>query len=424
MAHLAEGIERVVARRAVGAERHDDAGAPQLRRPGRRRSPGACSRRGSGRRSACAPGQLAPVRFVRVDRVRDAGPGPSGRPVGQIARCSRAGALAGRARHSARFSLACVWIGAASCVCAYSAAARRSASVQLTANRGCTATRSRPRSRPCQAAAQPLGLGESFVRAARAGSAGVVAGSSMRTLPPRVADAGARRGAEERVRMPDGSHVEDRRHAGREALGEAQPRGDRHRLGDRAPPLRARRAARARASSSRSSGPLRRSVWQRWRCAWTKPGSDPLAPRVQPLDRLARQRRPGGPPRSPTARDRAALGVEVRRGPDVPRRRQSEQRGALDEQAAHAGRRLGVGRGRARALLVTFVLRHRQAANHQERPVVRVRLAGGVLPRASARARRRCRPARVRSASARNSFRRSMPNSSPAGLLASVTPSV
>ena len=251
---------------------------------------------------------------------------------------------------------------------AYAGARRSSSSVQLTAKRGCTATREPP----------------------------VLA---CRETPPRrrsvSASPSSRRGAQVRRRRLRVVHQDV---AARVADARRAPRPRRARRSGGRCPCRARRsrpAARhserprraetaivaaswaaspgqtcvcSHGSSSRSSGPFRRSVWQRCRCACTKPGRSHL-PR-------ASSRSTGSPAAAAASRracsrrraDRSVLGVEVRRGPDVPAVRQAEQCRALDEQAAH-----GVLLSRQSAYS------HRQAAQNDDRAVVAVRLAGGVL---------------------------------------------
>ena len=212
-------------RRRSPAPRSRPRGA--CRGPGRLRTRAACWRWGSAPRSCPAPAE-------RPSPPRRCGPRAPGRSWRSERRCRRGRRCcpgpcgAGRDRPRRGFpTRGCE--GGGPLPPRTPTARRRSASVQLTAKRGCTATRSLPFSLPWKADPQALGLGESLLR-----GGAQVRRRRLRVVhedvAARVADAGARRGSEERVGMADGAHVENRRHPRGEALGEAKSRGDRHRL--------------------------------------------------------------------------------------------------------------------------------------------------------------------------------------------------
>ena len=205
---------------------------------------------------------------------------------------------------SPRFSLACVWM-TRSCS---RGELRRPAKQLLRAADGEPRLHGDPEPAvlaPVPGAAQPLGLGEPLrgggpqVRRRRLG---VV----HQDVAARVADARARRGAEERVGMPHRPHVEDGRHAGREALGETGPRGDRHRLrivrrlaGPHVP-LEPRQQLQA-------LRPVAQQRLAEMEVRLHESREDPLAPGVQALDRLARRPRPAAAP--PPRRRRGSSAV-------------------------------------------------------------------------------------------------------------------
>ncbi len=150
----------------------------------------------------------------------------------------------------------------------------------------------------------------------------------------RVADARARRRAEEGVRMAHGPHVEDRRHAGREALGEAQPRRDRQRL------RIVRRLARPHVEREPGKelqilGPVSQQRLAEMQVRLHEPRQHPLSIGLQPLDRLPRPRRQTDGLRADRG-DRAVLGVEVRRRLDVEGIGQAHERSPLEQESAHA----------------------------------------------------------------------------------------
>ena len=101
-----------------------------------------------------------------------------------------------------------------------------------------------------------------------------------------VTDAGACGRAEEGVRMPHRSHVEHRRHAARQTLGQAEAGRDRHGLGI------VRRLARPHVPfEPRKQLETRRSVSQKrlaqMEVRLNETGNDPFAPGGETLDRLA-----------------------------------------------------------------------------------------------------------------------------------------
>ena len=152
-------------------------------------------------------------------------------------------------------------------------------------------------------------------------------------IAPGVTDPGPGRRLEQGVGMPNGSHVEHGRDAGRQAFGETGPRGDRHRLR-----IVRRLAGPHVPLEPRQQLQTRRPVAQQrlaeMEVRLHESGQDPLPARLEPLDGVTRQRRQPAGLRSDSA-DRSVFGVQVGCGADVGPVRQPEKCPTLDEEAAH-----------------------------------------------------------------------------------------
>ena len=186
---------------------------------------------------------------------------------------------------------------------------------------------------------EALGLGERLAPSPVRRSGGVRGRVVHQRVPARDAHPRGVRRAEDGVRVADRCPCR--------GAPSCRPRGARRGRGARrspssprrARPPPARRASSSHGRSGRSSGPFRRSVWQRWMCVWTKPGRSQRPRASTPLERPPRRARSRRPlPRVAVERDdRAVLDEDraVRRHVPVPRHPDHE--GVLDEEGSSRG---------------------------------------------------------------------------------------